>query len=103
MYRLEAVVVLDVAPVFEVGQLVVKLVRLHAEAGRLDALSFKFNVCCQSSTLCFELELLVVVSPVLLDLGEGCWVVERTGHLSQGVVCVTVGVEKLHEPAGHGG
>ena len=102
-YRPEALAVLDVAPVLEVGQLVVKLVRLHVETGRLDALPFEFDVRCQGSALGFKLELFVVVSSVSLDFGEGCGVVEGTGRFSQGVIRMTIGVEELHEPAWHGG
>jgi len=103
VHRPESVAVLDVASVLEVGQLVVKLVRLHAEAGCLDALPLELDVRGQGSALGLELELLVVVSAVSFDFGEGCGVVEGMGRFSQGVVCVAVGVEELHEPVGHGG
>jgi len=97
----EAVAILDVAPIFEVGQLVMELVRLHVEAGRLDALALELDVRSQGSALGLELELLVVVSSVALNFGKGGRVVKATGRFSQGVVGVAVGVEELQEPAGH--
>ena len=99
----EAIMVLEVATIFEIGQLVVELVCLHVEVGRLDVLSLELNVCCQGSALSLEFELFVIMSPVSLDFSEGCWVVEGVGRFSQGVVCVAVGIEEVHEPGGHGG
>ena len=99
----EVVAVLEVVVVLEVGELVMELVCLHAEAGCLNALPLEFDVRGQSSALGLELELLVVVSTISLDLGEGCWVIEGTGRFSQGVVRVAVGVEEVQEPRGHGG
>jgi len=87
--------------VFKVGQLVVKLVRLHAEAGCFNALALELDVHGQGSALGLKLKFLVIVSPVSLDFGEGCWVVEATGRFSQGVVGMAVGIEELQEPAGH--
>jgi len=99
----EAVMVLDVVTVLEVGELVMELVCLHAEAGRFDVLLLKLDVCSQGSALSLEFELLVVVSTISLDLGKGCWVIEGIGHFSQGVVHMAVGVEEVQEPGGHGG
>ena len=102
-YRPETLAVLDVAAVLEVGQLVMELVCLHAEAGHFDALAFELDISGQGSALGLKLEFLVIVSPIPLDLGKGCQVVEGMGHLSQGVIGVPIGVEEFHEPAWHRG
>src|SRR5216683_770497 len=90
----------DVHPTFECGEAFVEPVRFHAMFNPLKRVVFFFDVGDDCSSCHFELGAVGVVAAVSFHFGEGCWVIESTRRLSQGVVGSPVGLEELEEPGG---
>ena len=54
------------------------------------------------TSICFKLGMLLVVPVVMLYFGKGGRVLEPMGHLSQGVIGSSLGLEELIKPNWHG-
>src|SRR6266853_3775413 len=85
----------DVHPPFECGKVFMEAVRFHTMFNPLECIVFFVDVGGDGSSRHFEFGVVHVVAAVTLHLCEGCGVFESTGHLSQGVVSSSVGLEKL--------
>src|SRR5216683_570157 len=90
----------DVHPALECGEAFMEPVCFHTMFNPLKRVVFFVDVGGDCSACHFEFGSVGVVSAVSLHLCEGCWVVESTCRLSQGVVGPSASLEEFEEPGG---
>jgi len=90
----------DVHPPFERSKAFMEPVRFHTMLNPLERVIFFVDVGDDGASRHFEFGAVGVVTAVSLHFGEGCWVLESTRRLSQGVVGSPVGLKEFEEPGG---
>src|SRR5216683_6225453 len=90
----------DVHPAFECGEAFMEPVHFHTMFNPLKRVVFFVDVGDDCPACHFEFGLVGVVAAVSFHFCKGCWVLESTRRLSQGVVGSSVSLEEVDGDAG---